>query len=244
MPTTSVQNTNTTDSVKAEAVARRRELIDLLTGESIRAAVADLRSDGGSVLRTVPLLAPELAAYFHRGMEEQQAWALEKWLILPDESVRMCGDEEFDTAPPDQQFSYNECLRKLPSDAYPVRALISAAESAEVAAALSEAYGASLTVKGVDMARYTKGHYLRRHSDTFDDRHFAMIFFLADGWTQGDGGELVVESQSGAAHVAYPLQGHVALLRISPGHHHQVCRNLSDTWVRCGLSVHFGAPGA
>jgi hypothetical protein len=55
-------------------------------------------------------------------------------------------------------------------------------ESPEVLTALGEAYGSPLTVKGVDMARYSRGHYLRRPSDTFDDRHFAMIFFLADGW--------------------------------------------------------------
>ncbi|MEU4799663.1 2OG-Fe(II) oxygenase [Streptomyces sp. NPDC023327] len=239
---TTVQHT--TDPLKAEAVAYRRRVVDLLTGDAMRGAVEELRPGGPAVLTTLPLLSPEEAAYFHRGMQQQEAWTLEKWLILPDESVRMCSDEEFAAAPPEQHFSHNDCLRRLPADAYAVRALISAMESPEVASALSDAYGAPLTVKGVDMARYTEGHYLRRHTDTFDDRHFAVIFFLADGWTPGDGGELVVESQSGAAEVAYPLQGHVALLRISPGYHHQVCRNKSDTWVRCGLSVHFGTPTA
>ncbi|MEU4820352.1 2OG-Fe(II) oxygenase [Actinomadura sp. NPDC023710] len=242
MPTTNAQNT--ADAAKSEAVAYRRRVIDLLTGDAIRTAVAEMRPGGESVLTTIPLLSPELAAYFHLSMQEQQAWAMEKWLILPDESVRICNDEEFAAAPPEQRFSYNDCLRKLPRDAYPVRALFSAVESPEVAAALGQAYGAPLGARGVGMNRYSKGHFLRRHSDIFDDRHFAMIFFLSGGWTLGDGGELVVEANSGAAQIAYPIQGHVALVRFGPGHHHQVCQTISNTWVRYNLGAHFGTPTA
>jgi Rps23 Pro-64 3,4-dihydroxylase Tpa1-like proline 4-hydroxylase len=153
----------------------------------------------------------------------------------------MCSQEEFDAATPETRFSFNDCLRKLPKDAYPVRALISAMESGEVATALSEAYGSPIVLKGVDMARYTEGHYLRRHADTFDDRHFALIFFLSANWTPGSGGELVVEAPSGEARVAFPEQGHLALLRISPGFQHEVCQVRSHSWTRYVLSVHFGS---
>jgi hypothetical protein len=234
--------TATEQSLKEKATAYGRALIEQIKTEAVRAEVRKMRPGGTEFLSAMPLLPPEAAGFFLAGMQEQQAWKLEKWLIFPDESVRICSDEEFEAAAPETRFSYNDCLRKLPPDAYHVRGLISAMASKEVASALSEAYGSPIFLKGIDMARYTEGHYLRRHADTFNDRHFGLIFFLAADWAPGDGGELVVEAPTGEARVAFPKQGDVALLRISPGFHHKVCQVRSSIWTRYVLSVHFGSP--
>lgn len=228
-------------SAKAAASALRRTVIERFTGPDVRAAVATMGPAGQEILTTLPLLSPEEAGLVLECLRHQDAWAEEKWLIFPDGAVRMCSDEEFAAAVPENRFSYNDCLRKLPEDAYPVRALLSAMESPAVAAALTEAYGSPIGIKGIDMARYTEGHYLRRHADTFDERLFGFIFFLAADWTPGSGGELVVEAPSGEAHVAYPRQGDVALLRIRPGFQHEVCQVRSSNWIRYVVSVHFGA---
>jgi hypothetical protein len=233
-----------TGAAKETAIAFRRTVVDLLCGGAARTAISELGPDGTGTVFSLPLLSSEQSEYVLASLREQEGWAEEKWLILPDESVRLGSDEEFAEAPAEQRFSFNDCLRGLSADALPVRALISALESKEVAAAFSDAYGEPVAIRSVDMARYSQGHYLRRHSDTFDDRYFALVLFLADGWVPGAGGELLVESPGGEARVAYPEQGIAALMRINPGFHHQVSRLQSDSWVRYNLSVHFGRPKA
>jgi hypothetical protein len=231
---------------KALAAQRRAEAVDLLAGAALAEQVARMRPDGDGVLATLPLLSTEQADYFLGGLRGQPGWALEKWLIDDDGEVRMAPAAEYAAARPEHRFSNNFCLRSVSADAssYPIRALISAAESPRVAAAMSEAYGRPVRLRGIDMARYEDGHHLRRHADVFEDRVFGLIFFLAPGWTPGCGGELVVEDTAGNAHVAGPVQGTVALLRIRPGYHHQVCQVRSGSWTRYVLSTHFAVDTA
>lgn len=227
---------------KAAALQHRLAIIDLMRSAAVLDEVAEMRPGGTGLLASIPLLSAEQANFFHSSFAEQPNWEEEKWLILPDGSVRLTTDASFDEADPESRFSYNDCLRKVSKEALPVRALISALQSPEVAASLSDAYGEPITLVGIDMARYKRGHYLRRHADTFNERRFGFIFFLAPDWAPGDGGELVIESPSGEAQVAYPTQGTVALLRIARGFQHEVCRLRSPTWIRYVFSAHFGTP--
>jgi Rps23 Pro-64 3,4-dihydroxylase Tpa1-like proline 4-hydroxylase len=154
--------------------------------------------------------------------------------------VKPCSAQEFTAAAPERRFSRSGCLRDIPQSALGIRAFISALKSPKVADAFSAAFGERASFRSADIAKYEADHYLRRHSDTFDDRRFGLVFFLSPGWAAGDGGEFVVEAPSGAALATQPEQGRLALLRINPGYHHSVCRIGSQSWVRYSIAVHFG----
>jgi len=111
--------------------------------------------------------------------------------------------------------------------------------SDEVRLALSGAFGQNIRFKSVDIARYAKDDYLRRHSDTFDDRRFGFVWFFSAGWSPGDGGELVIENEEGAALVVAPQQGNLAILTFRPGSFHQVAVIRSEHWTRYSIATHF-----
>lgn len=67
-------------------------------------------------------------------------------------------------------------MRKVPQDAFGVRAVVSALKSREVASAISGALEEEVAFKSSDIACYSSGSYFRSHSDTFGERRIALVF--------------------------------------------------------------------
>ncbi|QWB24448.1 MULTISPECIES: 2OG-Fe(II) oxygenase [Streptomyces] len=237
----SAQTASVMDHMSRDAaIAFHGKTIDLLTAAPAREALGLLRPGSDAPATSLPLMPPDMTHPLVSELAALPTWATEHWLLTPDDNVKPCGEDEFTEAPPERRFSRSGCLRDIPRDALGIRAFISALKSTDVADAFSEAFGERVSFRSADIAKYEAGHYLRRHSDTFDDRRFGLVFFLSPGWAAGDGGELVVEAPSGAALATQPEQGRVALLRINPGYHHSVCAIRSQSWVRYSIAVHFG----
>ncbi|TLF69214.1 2OG-Fe(II) oxygenase [Nocardia asteroides NBRC 15531] len=87
---------------------------------------------------------------------------------------------------------------------------------------------------------YRAGHYLRRHSDTYEDRVFGLVFFISDSWQHRDGGQLVVEYPDGRVDVLDPEPATVVALPIAPGYWHMVAEVSDTDWVRHSVAAHFG----
>ncbi|MFC8194177.1 2OG-Fe(II) oxygenase [Streptomyces sp. NPDC060006] len=223
------------------AIAFRGTVIGLLTSGAVAQSLARLSPGNDAPATSLPLMPESVTGTLVAELRALTTWSTERWLLTPDDDVAPCSAEEFAAADPERRFSESGCLRDIPQSALAIRAFLSALKSTEVADALSGAFGEPVSFRSADIAKYEKGHYLRRHSDTFGDRRFGFVFFLSGGWAPGDGGELVVEAPSGVTLATRPEQGRVAMLRINPGYHHGVCQIQSPTWVRYSLAAHFGA---
>ncbi|SOD62152.1 2OG-Fe(II) oxygenase superfamily protein [Streptomyces zhaozhouensis] len=222
------------------AIAFHGRTIELLTTPPVVQALGQLRPGSDAPATSLPLMPADFTGPLLAELAALPTWATEQWLLTPDDNVQPADADEFAAAAPERRFSRSGCLRDIPKSALGIRAFISAVKSPKVADAFSTAFGEPVSFRSADIARYEADHYLRRHSDTFDDRRFGLVFFLSPGWTAGDGGELVVEAPSGAALTTQPEQGRLAMLRINPGYHHSVCRIRSRSWVRYSIAVHFG----
>ncbi|WP_030790497.1 2OG-Fe(II) oxygenase [Streptomyces sp. NRRL S-920] len=235
------ESTSATDHMSRDAaIAFHGRTIDMLTAAPVTEALGLLRPGSDAPATSLPLMPADMTAPLVSELAALPTWATEHWLLTPDDDVKPCSEQEFTEAAPERRFSRSGCLRDIPQSALGIRAFISALKSRKVADAFSSAFGESVSFRSADIARYEAGHYLRRHSDTFDDRRFGLVFFLSPGWSAGDGGELVVEAPSGASLATQPERGRLALLRINPGYHHSVCGIRSRTWVRFSVAVHFG----
>lgn len=237
----SAQTTFVMDHMSRDvAIAFHSKTIDMLTAAPVTEALGQLRPGSEAPATSLPLMPADMTHPLVSELAALPTWATEHWLLTPDDNVKPCSAQEFTAAAPERRFSRSGCLRDIPQSALGIRAFISALKSPKVADAFSAAFGERVSFRSADIAKYEADHYLRRHSDTFDDRRFGLVFFLSPGWAAGDGGELVVEAPSGAALATQPEQGRVALLRINPGYHHSVCRICSQSWVRYSIAVHFG----
>ncbi|QQC91087.1 2OG-Fe(II) oxygenase [Streptomyces alfalfae] len=237
----SARTTSVIDHMSRDAaIAFHGRMIELLTTARVAESLGLLRPGSDAPATSLPLLSPDMTEPLVAELASLPTWATEHWLLTPDDDVKPADADEFTAAAPERRFSRSGCLRDVPQSALGIRAFISAVKSPKVADAFSSAFGEPVSFRSADIAKYEAGHYLRRHSDTFDDRRFGLVFFLSPGWTAGDGGELVVEAPSGAALTTQPEQGRLAMLRIDPGYHHSVCRIRSQSWVRYSIAVHFG----
>jgi hypothetical protein len=57
---------------RVAAVAHHRQVVELLLGDAVRFVVAGLRPSWGTALGTLPLLSPEQADFFYRGLRSRR----------------------------------------------------------------------------------------------------------------------------------------------------------------------------
>lgn len=223
-------------------LAARAEALAALTGFKIVETVRTLGC-GAAGLAVEDVLSPATTSVVLADLECDGGWSEECWVLEANGDVRPVPAAEFEVAPLDCRFSRSDCLRKPAGDAYGLRGLLSAIVSNEARESLSRAFGEEVRFRSADIARYRAGHYLRRHSDTFGERRFGIVWFLSPGWSCGNGGELVIEGPAGDATVVFPRQGAIGALAIRPNCFHLVSRIRATDWVRYSIATHFGAVG-
>lgn len=224
----------------------RAGVVTVLTSERMLAHVARMAGEPGSdsvlCAAQLPLLPTELTDAVHSELAAEPGWLTECWVRTPSSRTRLVTPEAFMQAPPTHR-TVN--IDNLPDHSWPplLAGLVAGLRDPRVAEAFSTAYGEALEMRSQDVARYRRGQYLRRHSDTFERRRFGLVFFLSRGWEVGHGGELVVEPPSGESVVVVPRAADVAMLRISPGFMHHVSPVRSGEWVRYSVAAHYGLVG-
>lgn len=216
----------------------RDETISLLRGGVMSDAFAALRS-GEAVMEMASLFPDWLAQAVLRDMRRQAKWAEEFWVLTASGDVVAVSECVFRGASPTLRFSWNECLREPDPASYSLRGFLSALRSEDVAHAFSAASREEVVFKSTDVARYRKGHYLRRHADCFGDRRFGLVCFFSEGWSIGDGGELTVESADGRSVIIAPRPGTVAAMSIESDNSHLVAAVKSADWVRYSIATHY-----
>lgn len=218
----------------------RAETLDALTSSLFGDVLRQLQS-GKAGLTTSSVLSAATANAILRDLEADAGWTEEHWILKPGGDVAPASRDEFESVDPVRRFSHNDCLRKPAHTSWALRGFLSALVSDEARVALSSAFGQPVRFRSADMARYTCGHYLRRHSDDFESRRFGFVWFFSPDWQLGAGGELLIESEAGDALVVPPLMASVAALAFRPSCHHQVARVKSSLWARYSVATHFAS---
>jgi Rps23 Pro-64 3,4-dihydroxylase Tpa1-like proline 4-hydroxylase len=227
-------------AARETGLAIRKEAIDFFTSESFSNCLSAVvtRAAGAKTLDASHVFD---FSRIEADMRAATTWEEEFWRIDESKDVSLVSETRFRSLPDEQQFSNSNCLRRPAKNAFALRGLLSALRSAEVSEVASRAVNAEgVRMLTCDIARYAPGHYLRRHDDVFDGRIFGLVFFLHESWLPEYGTELVTEQPAGLARVVRPVPGSIAVMRLSGGHYHQVCTNVSNAWTRYSLAVHFG----
>ncbi len=223
-----------------EGLAVRASAIGALTGSAISETIRCLGS-GVAGLSVPGILTNETADAILSDLNQETDWSEECWLLDENTDVHRVSIAEFEAAPPNFRFSRNDCLRKPSSHSHNLRGFLSALVSDETREFLSSAFGEKVKFRSADIARYRNGHYLRRHSDTFEDRRFGFVWYFCSGWEPGMGGELIIESPAGVATVVHPTQGSIGALAFRKDCYHQVAHVCTTNWVRLSIASHFCA---
>jgi hypothetical protein len=223
----------------SKASAFRAELISFLIQDAVATAITSIVGPSGESVVALPPLPPPTVSTLFGELSRQRQWISERWIQGKNGTVAQVSDERFAQADPGDRLASNDCIYDVPASAPHVRMFLSAVRSDEVCSHLSAAYGEPLQCQSTDVARLWRGQYLRRHSDNHQGRRFGMVFFLSPGWQDDYGGELIVEAPSGESVVMRPRQGHIALIRISAQHQHNVCVIRSPDWTRYSIAAHY-----
>ena len=225
---------------REDALRIRRHIINQITAPPVLEAIGQFGRGREHRAGVIARIDDGMRADLTSELLGLHTWQEEHWILNEDESVSPATEIEFVATPGTQRFSNSDSLRAAPREAMATRALMSALKSSEVGSAFSAAYGSTITFRTADIARYRLGHYLRRHSDTYEDRVFGLVFFLADGWQQAYGGQLIVEYPDGRVHVIAPDPADVVVLPIAPGYWHMVSEVTGRSWERLSVAAHFG----
>lgn len=226
---------------REDALNVRRAVIEMMVEPSSAALFRSFNETGNGVAGCLSGLPDDVVEILKNEMLSISNWNDETWELKDNQEVERVTHETFVQLPPTRRFSSSDCLRKVPESALAIRGLISGLKSEAVHNAVSSALGEKVSFRSADIARYRQGHYLRRHADTYEERRFGLVFFIASGWKSGFGGELVVEGPGGESFVVSPNSGKVAALRIKNGYHHQVAQVVDSTWIRLSIATHFAA---
>lgn len=226
-------------SSKESAMAVRAAIISILTSEKALQSIHSFSNAETPRPRRIGTLPEDLRSVCHSELLQIDTWSEERWVLRDDNSVAAVGEDEFLAQPPSKRFSHSDSLRTGAEPALAIRGLLSGIRSPEVAESFSQAYRKTVEYKSSDVARYRRGHYLRRHADTYADRVFGVLVFLSPDWTPSHGGELVVEAPDGSVDCIAPDPGTLAVLPIRPGFQHLVSRIRTVDWTRFSIASHF-----
>jgi 2OG-Fe(II) oxygenase superfamily len=216
----------------------REIVLTLVSGPALLGGIGTL-SDAVAGFSLTSALDSRIVAAICSDLSTDPGWSEEHWILTPDGGVIHVENSTFLATAPVGRFSKSDCLRHPAVTSWSLRGFLSAVVSQTTKDALSRALGFPLDFASAEIARYRHGHYLRRHSDTFEDRCLGLVWFFNDSWQSGDGGELIVESQSGESICITPEPGTVASILIRPGNYHQVALVRSNKWVRYSVAVHY-----
>lgn len=219
----------------------RAQVLSFLRNESLLRAIESSHATDFIGAKFERAVSPQAAMAIRRDITDDPTRRYEYWLLDSAQDVSAVSAEEFQAAAPDRRFSRNFCLRKPDRSAMALRGFLSAVVSAEARTILSKAYGQDLRFASADMAMYGQGDYLRRHADVFSNRRLGLVWFMNTDPPTGAGGELVIESASGAGLVVTPSEGSVALIPIRPDHSHLVASVRDGSWLRCSIATHYAA---
>jgi len=223
---------------RALGLSARDTVLQLLAGQAVQEGIAKL-SDSTGCFALEALLDSRISAAIYDDLSIDPGWKEEHWILTEDGEVKPVDLSTFVATNPEQRFSRSDCLRHPASTSWCLRGFLSAVVSPAVKESLSKALGTPVDFASVEIARYRNGHYLRRHSDTFEDRCLGLVWFFSDFWRPGEGGELVADSRSGEAVCVPPVAGTVACIPIRPGNYHQVALVRSQTWIRYSIATHY-----
>lgn len=218
----------------------RAETIKFFSGTSFSDTLSEV-IHGDSLAQTMTLPSGIEREAIHRDMVVDDGWREEYWEIQSDGEVERRDRSAFSRLPGNRRFSHSDCLRRPLRDAYALRGLLSGLHSSDVLTAITSVIGRGpVSYMTADIARYRPGHYLRRHDDVYDGRIFGLVFFLHPKWESSAGSRLVAEKPDGRSMVVEPLSNTVAIMRLADDHFHQVEQNVSRSWDRYSIAVHFG----
>lgn len=216
----------------------RESMLCYLKSDAVVAAIED--AVNGMHVRLLPkFLEDQWLHGLEHDLHIDPGWGREHWVLREDQSVAAVTEAEFQVAIGPARFSKNDCLRKPDPASYAVRGFLSAITDRTVAECWSTHLRTKLKFRSVDIAKYGEGDYLRRHSDTFEDRLFGIVWFIGQGWRPGSGGELLVENDKGESDVIQPISGAAAVLSFKADYYHQVAANRSANWRRLAMATHF-----
>ncbi|WP_432145959.1 2OG-Fe(II) oxygenase [Streptomyces sp. bgisy084] len=222
----------------------RNEVIGFLTRSSVTEALASVRRTKAGCVLAAPSLPQEIGQRMLDELTATQEWISERWLRRSDETAARVSHARFIRSAPSIRLASNDCIYEVPADHVHLRGFLSAVRSEEVQSHFSSAYGEAVRFQSSDVARLRHSQYLRRHSDNHEGRRFGLVFFLSPGWSEGLGGELVVEAPSGQCIAVAPKQWRIAVIRISDEYRHNVCAVRSRSWIRYSVAVHYATAGA
>ncbi|SPJ32789.1 2OG-Fe(II) oxygenase [Kushneria phyllosphaerae] len=221
----------------------RQEVIDatanFMFSEKLSNAVEKIKSEKAAAVALPNALPLPIVEYVKNELKSSDKWRKEYWVLDDDESVSLVDKKVFYQTSPSKRFSNNQTLRTVTKEQQALSAFLSTLHDKKIAEYLSNLYDEEVEACASDIAKYSKGQYLRRHSDLFENRRFGIIFFFNDEWKEGNGNEFIVEGKSGDAYVVPPKPGDAVILNIQPGFQHQVAMSQSDEWIRYSVATHY-----
>ncbi|WP_241604062.1 2OG-Fe(II) oxygenase [Rosenbergiella nectarea] len=214
---------------------------EFIYSSELRLAFDKIKS-GVAAVPLNSILPSEIVSEIRKNLIQESEWKREFWSLDDDKNVGLVSEDSFLNSPEDRKFSNNESLRKISESSAALIGFLSVMRSKKVEEYFTEIYGENINFCTADIARYTKGQYLRRHSDLFQNRKFGIVSFFNEEWIEGNGNEFIIEGIGGDSYVIPPKPGTAVLLNISPGYQHQVAMSLSSNWARYSVANHYNNP--
>lgn len=225
-------------NVKKEAINATAEFI---YSQELKLAFEQIK-DGIAAVPLHSILPENIVTEIRKNLLQESEWKREFWCLDDEENVQNVSEDFFITSPDERKFSNNETLRKLSESSTALIGFLSVLKSTKVENYFSSIYEKNIKFCTSDIARYTKGQYLRRHSDLFQNRRFGIVSFFNEDWIDGNGNEFIIEGLGGDSYVIPPKPGTAVLLNISPGFQHQVAIARKHNWTRYSIAAHYNNP--
>jgi hypothetical protein len=234
------------DAVIAQAYARDRlhgwldeSVLEPATARALRGWFAD---PAGAPFVLEPFLLPERAVEVAAAIGRITSWE-HAHAFATDQVSYEVARQEWESADPAERFFRHDIARPMAALAgepgqRALVELLTLAGSGALCQWLGNAIGVPLhDVPTLEITRYHRGDFIRRHDDTFTDRVLAANLYLDRAWQPGDGGCLELVTGSDPAMPVQPRFNRLAIIPIATGYQHAVLPWTSGTPGRFTVSM-------
>lgn len=234
------------DAVIAQAYARDRlqgwldeSVLEPATARQLRDWFAD---PAGAPCVLEPFLRPEQAVEVAAAIGRITSWE-HAHAFATDQVSYEVPRLEWESADPAERFFRHDIARPMTALAGEAsqRALVellTLAGSGALCQWLGSAIGVPLhDVPTLEITRYHRDDFIRRHDDTFTDRVLAANLYLDRDWQPGNGGCLELVAGNGSVTLVEPRFNRLAIIPIATGYQHAVLPWMSGTAGRLTVSM-------